>query len=37
MDHDAFAAKYPLLADIVSTTFSGDLKALVTEITAAMD
>jgi hypothetical protein len=37
MDHDAFAGKYPLLADIVSTTFSGDLKALVAEITAAMD
>jgi hypothetical protein len=37
MEHDHFAATYPLLADIVSTTFRGDLNALVSEITAAMD
>jgi hypothetical protein len=37
MTHDKFAAAYPLLADIVSTTFNGDIAALVDEIIEAMD
>lgn len=37
MDHNKFANTYPLLADIVSTTFDGDMAALVDEITRAME
>jgi hypothetical protein len=37
MDHDEFAGTYPLLADIVSTTFSGNMTALVDEIIRAME
>ncbi len=37
MDHDKFAATYPLLADIVSTRFDGDMDALVDEISRAID
>jgi hypothetical protein len=34
--HEQFAAAYPLLADIVSTTFTGDYKALVDEVVRAV-
>lgn len=36
LNHDQFAATYPLLADIVSTTFNGDIDGLVDEIITAM-
>jgi hypothetical protein len=35
-DHATFAKKYPILADIVSTTFSGDIDALIDEIVDAI-
>ena len=37
MDHERFAGEYPLLADIVSTTYKGDLKALADEVIRAID
>jgi hypothetical protein len=37
MNHDEFASTYPLLSDIVSTTFDGDMVALVDEITRAVE
>jgi hypothetical protein len=37
MNHDKFAASYPLLADIVSTTFNGNMGALVDEIIRAIE
>lgn len=36
MDHDQFSRTYPLLADIVSTTYTGDIQALVSEIVDAI-
>jgi hypothetical protein len=37
MEHEVFASTYPLLGDIVSTTFRGDFTALAIEIVDAMD
>ncbi|MGO9266528.1 MAG: toll/interleukin-1 receptor domain-containing protein [Candidatus Binataceae bacterium] len=36
MDHGRFASIYPLLADIVSTTYRGDPEALATEVAQAI-
>jgi hypothetical protein len=36
LTHEQFAATYPLLADIVSTTFTGDYDTLVNEIVEAV-
>lgn len=36
LSHDEFADAYPLLADIVSTNFSGDVDSLATEIVDAI-
>jgi hypothetical protein len=36
INHDSFAATYPLLRDIVSTTFDGNIDTLVTEIIQAI-
>jgi hypothetical protein len=36
MDRRTFANSYPLLADTVPTTFSGDVSKLVDEIVGAM-
>lgn len=36
MDHEQFSKTYPLLADIVTTTFASDVNALVAEIGDAM-
>jgi hypothetical protein len=36
MEHSGFASAYPLLADIVSTTYRGDPEALATEVMEAI-